>query len=791
MRELNITASFGLRRSRAACRPPLPMVLFPMVLFRSFAAHASASASKALRAVLAFGLAGLVMGAAHAQFSRAPGVEAGTDEVRARLLVPVTGVQPGQTLEIGLRQRIKEHWHTYWANPGDSGLATTIAWTAPAGTTARPIEWPAPKRFDIGPITNHGYEGEVTLLTSLVLPADLKVGDTLRLKADVRWLVCSDVCIPQDVQMAVALPVVAGPPAASAEASLIEAARRTLPEPLSAPARWTLDDRTLTLRFEARDVLPPHDKAHFFAGVFGQVVHAATQTASRDGPAGWQLQIAAGDTPPATGSPAVGVLMLERAGQPARLLAVGGGTPPLVPTVTAPNATPPGAAPGAVPAPDPIAAPFSLTEWLVAMGLALLGGLVLNLMPCVFPVLSIKALSLVRTAGAARQEIRLHGLAYTAGVLVCFAALAGLLLALKAAGGAVGWGFQFQSPVFVLLMALLMLAVGLSLSGVWTLGGSVAGVGSSLAEREGPSGSFFTGVLAAVVATPCTAPFMGAAIGYALTQPAAVTMAVFLALGLGLALPYLLLCEWPALQRALPRPGPWMDTLKQALAFPMYASAAWLAWVLTQQRGADGLAILLAGAVLLGFAAWLWGRTQTSGSPRPVLAGSMAAVLAALAVVGSAWTVRSPVDGADPVAAQGTAGRPVASPDAGAVAAASTRGWEPYSPERLQQLRAEGRPVFVNLTAAWCITCLVNERVALDTSRVIEAFARADITRLKGDWTQGDARITRLLAEHGRSGVPLYLMYPAKGGAPVLLPQLLTPDTVIDAIAAARPDRSP
>jgi thiol:disulfide interchange protein DsbD len=552
----------------------------------------------------------------------------------------------------------------------------------------------------------------------------------------------------------------------------------------------------LTLTLAPAAGLPAHDTAHFYAGVFGQVVHAAPQTLRRDN-AGWALELPAGDTPPATGDAAVGVLKLTRAGQPAVHLAVGGGTPDLIPTVKAPGAVAQGSSAG-MPAtagtPAMPTAPFSLAELAVAVGFALVGGLILNLMPCVFPVLSIKAVALAGSGGLTRAEMRAQGWAYTAGVLVCFVGLAALLLVLRAAGHAAGWGFQFQSPVFVLLMALLMLAVGLSLSGVWTVGGSVTGVGSSWAAREGPSGSFFTGVLAAVVATPCTAPFMSAAIGYALSQPAAVTLAVFAALGLGLALPYLVLSEWPAMQRRLPKPGAWMDTLKQALAFPMYASAAWLAWVLVQQAGSDGLAVLLAAAVLLGFAAWLHGRQAFASRARGATA--VAGALALVAVVGGAWAVREAAGNEALNAAGASAGAlasatsPGASVGAANASPASLTGWEPYSPERLQALRAEGKPVFVNLTASWCITCLVNERVALHTDRVEAAFVEAGVVRLKGDWTRGDPRITALLAEQGRSGVPLYLMYPASGGAPVLLPQLLTPDIVVEAIHGARPDRA-
>lgn len=724
--------------------------------------------------------------------------EASTEQVRGRLLVPVSSVQPGQTVEFGLRQQIQKGWHTYWANPGDSGLPTTIAWTAPAGTVAGPIAWPAPHRFDVGPITNYGYDGEVTLLAPLTVPRGLAPGSTFRLRADVRWLVCSDVCIPQDLAFAVDLPVSAEPSAPTPDGATLATVRSALPRPLAEPLRWQRDGDRLLLQ-TATDSLPVHRSAAFFAGVAGEVKHAEAQTLSQSADGRWQLSLVAGETPPTAGAPVVGVLALDGGPGGRVTLAVGGGTPALVPAVRAPGDPP---AAGGLGAPRPAPAPaFDWVQWALALGLALLGGVVLNLMPCVFPVLSIKALALVRQAGDDRARLRLQGLAYTAGVLLCFLALAGLLLALKAGGQAVGWGFQFQSPVFVLLMALLLFAVGLQLSGVLSVGGSVAGVGSSLAGRSGLSGSFFTGALAAVVATPCTAPFMGAAVGYALTQPAAVTLSVFAALGLGLALPYLLLCEWPALQRRLPKPGPWMDTLKQALAFPMYASAAWLLWVLAQQSGPGAVGVGLAAAVGLGFAAWLWGRTggqRLMGGPTgrwgwtagvaalAIAVGSVGA--GSLAVRGSAQEAAEAAAVEPPVTLGSTA--PAGSGGDGSTDAARlASGWTPYSPERLAALRAQGRPVFVNLTAAWCITCLVNERAALDIDRIDRAFVEAGITRLKGDWTRGDPRITALLAEHGRSGVPLYLLYPAGGGPAVVLPQILTPDTVEAAIAAARADR--
>ena len=404
------------------------------------------------------------------------------------------------------------------------------------------------------------------------------------------------------------------------------------------------------------------------------------------------------------------------------------------------------------------------------MGLALVGGLILNLMPCVFPVLAIKALGFLHgDAGEHRRQ----GLAYTAGVLAAFAALGAVLLALRGAGGSVGWGFQFHSPLFVLLLAWLMFVLGLSLAGPLLIGAGFAGVGQGLASRPGLAGSFFTGVLATVVATPCTAPFMGAAMAYALAQPALEVMAVFLSLGLGLALPYLALAWWPALQRRLPRPGVWMDVLKQALAFPMFAAAIWLVWVIAQQAGPMGVLAALAGMGLLALAAWIRSVSRNA-APRWRWTGA-GAVIASLAAAVALLPAVSALGGE-------------ALPSA-AISGASSQGaaadHEPYSPERLAELRAQGKPVFVNLTASWCITCLVNERVALSTEEVRGAFEQQGVTYLKGDWTRQDPRITELLKQHDRSGVPLYLFYPAGTGSDAqVLPQLLTPGIVTTALRA-------
>jgi thiol:disulfide interchange protein DsbD len=388
---------------------------------------------------------------------------------------------------------------------------------------------------------------------------------------------------------------------------------------------------------------------------------------------------------------------------------------------------------------------------------AFLGGLILNLMPCVFPILAIKAVSIAKLSGHARGTVHLHAAAYTAGVLASFMALGALLLALKAAGAVIGWGFQFQSPVFVAAMAFLFLLIGLNLSGVFENGGRFVSAGNDLAERGGALGSFFTGFLAVLVATPCTGPFMGLAIAAAIAASPAITLAVFFALGLGLSTPYVLLALIPGLVRLLPKPGPWMAILKQALAFPLYASTAWLVWVISQQAGPEGVLATLTGLVLLGFAAWAYGVTQG----RQGLFPGLGRAFAGLAVLGALSLLFG-----------------IAVAPSFSITAASDEA--SYSPASLAALRAEGRPIFVNLTAAWCVTCKINEKIALSSDVVKKAFANRHIAYLKGDWTRADPAISALLHQYGRDGVPLYVFYPAKGQAPIILPQLLTTGIVLD-----------
>lgn len=398
--------------------------------------------------------------------------------------------------------------------------------------------------------------------------------------------------------------------------------------------------------------------------------------------------------------------------------------------------------------------PDQLWVWQ-ALVFAFLGGIILNLMPCVFPVLSIKVLSLVQGHG---KELKLHGLMYTLGIVASFLAFAGLLLIAKAGGQAVGWGFQLQSPGLVTALAYLFFVMGLAMAGYIQLGSSLMGVGQSLTEKSGLQGSFFTGVLAAVVASPCTAPFMGAALGFALTQPAYVCLAVFIALGLGMAIPLLLLCFLPQFTQNLPKPGLWMETLKEFFAFPLYISAIWLLWVLTNQAGSDMMLATCIGAVAIAFAFWILRR------PAKGWTNKFYKILAVLALILAIFVPYNSVKNRD-----------------------HDKRWQAYSPESLAEFRAQGRPVFIDVTADWCITCKVNERTTLTSKDVEAAFDELNVATLKADWTNADPQIKELLRDYGRIGVPLYVWFPAgdkqRG---IVLPQILTPAIVIDAIKAKK-----
>ena len=650
-----------------------------------------------------------------------------------RLVAGVDAAAPGAAVEVALRIAADAGWHVYWINPGDSGLPVRAVWTLPAGATAGPLRFPAPERLDVAGLTSYAHSGTTDFLTRITIPGDAR--RPVEIAAEASYLICADVCLPAEARATLTLPVASETrPNRSLAASLA-----ALPVPAQG---WTASALAADSSISLRLVPPPGwagDPAtmQFFADTAGVVRHAAAQTATRDNDA-LRLRLAlVGDAP----ARLAGVLTA----QGARAVALD--------VVVA-------------------RAPVARDGLWAALGLAFVGGLLLNLMPCVFPVLGLKLLSFAGGRDETPAARRRSGLAYGAGVVVSFWILAGVLLALRAGGEGLGWGFQLQTPLVIAVLAATMTVLALNLFGVFEVGGRLAAAGGALDRGTGPGGAFGSGVLATVVATPCTAPFMGAALGYALAQPAALALAVFTALGVGMALPLVALAVSPRLAARLPRPGPWMEVLRQFLAFPLLATAVWLVWVFGQQTGLDGAASLLVGLVLVGFAAWLVGRWPAGRVSRREHVLSRTLAVGALAVAAVVVSI-----GARSAA-------PSAAPGAGAPA----DGWRPYDAAEVEALVAAGTPVFIDATAAWCLSCQVNKRTSLQTAAVEAAFDRAGVVRVRADWTTRDPAITALLASFGRSGVPMYALYPGGGEAPRLLPEVLTPGLVLDALADVAPD---
>ncbi len=688
-----------------------------------------------------------------------------TGHVEAELVADRAAAAPGKPTLVGLKLRMEPNWHTYWKNPGDSGLPTRIQWVLPAGWKAGEILWPFPQPLPVGPLMNYGYEDEVVLLAELTPPADAKPG-AAPLKAKAEWLVCKDICIPEKGELDFTLPVAAtgGAPDPRWQAH-IERARNMWP---ADPPGWKFESsvqgQSLVVRLTPPEGAQVPTKATFFPEREGVIEPAAPQKLTREGRA-LRIEMRLADPPVAGLASLKGVAVSQSgwAGSNGRkAIAVSAS---VASSLAAAGATSGGATSGGVSAGGGAPAGGST---FAALAFALMGGLLLNLMPCVFPVLGIKVLGFVEHAHGDTRAMRLQGLTFLAGVLVSFVALAGLMLALRAGGAQLGWGFQLQSPVVVTLLAALFFVLALNLSGVFEWGAFAQSITSSLSARGRYADAALSGVLATVVATPCTAPFMGAAVGFTLTQDALSALAVFAVLGLGMALPVLLLSFYPALLRKLPRPGAWMETFKQVLAFPLYATVAWLAWVLGAQAGNDAVLALLAGLVLIAMAAWMYGRWEHE----PAMWRSLVALMLAAAGVAVAWP------------------GPAAQPEASPVARAGELSWQEWSPEKVLSLTASGKPVFVDFTAAWCVTCQVNKRIALHNAAVVKEFAARDVASLKADWTRQDPRITRTLSELGRNAVPVYALYVPGESAPRLLPEVLTPGVVQEELARL-PERTP
>ena len=681
-----------------------------------------------------------------------------TAHVEAELVAAKTALVPGEPLTVALRLGIDKGWHTYWQNPGDSGLPTTLEWKLPGGISAGPIEWPAPRLLPAGPLLNYGYENDVLHLVTLTTAPAFISGRDVTLAARADWLVCKETCIPEGADLPLTLPVANAAEPDPRWGKAIDAARTALPRPL---AGWqaSAEGRGATIALKLVPTAGAADpgEMRFFANAIDRIEPSAPQSLGREAN-GYVLALPVASTLHGTFGTLAGVVTAANSfGGDARAatidVAVNG-------TVTA--------SPRAALPPPPMLNLTAAAEpeglgFVFALVSAFIGGILLNLMPCVFPVLSLKVLGFA-THHDTKSTLHHEASAFAGGVILTFVALGLLLSALRAAGEQLGWGFQLQSPSVVTALAILFFVLALNLSGVFEFGQLAPSSVAAWSSKNRTVDAFGSGVLAVVIASPCTAPFMGAALGFAMAGGISMMLLVFIALGMGMAVPYVLLAWFPGWRRRLPRPGPWLARFKQLLAFPLYATVIWLAWVLGAQRDNDAVLRLFVALLGIGFALWAW-RIVRGGGARPWGIASVA-VLAGAAVV--AW----------PLFAHDT--EPARSADASAPAAAGD--WAPFTQARVADLAAAGRPVFVDFTAAWCVTCQVNKRLVLNSSAVREGFANRGVVLVRADWTRRDPAITQALTALGRSGVPVYVLH-RPGNTPLVLPEVLQPQTVLDALA--------
>jgi len=658
---------------------------------------------------------------------------------QADLVAEVSAVAPGQTFWVAVRMKMDPAWHIYWVNYGDIGIPTTIQWELPPGWTAGSIQWPTPKQLPIDKYVEYGYEGTALLLVQITPPANLPGGTTVNLKAKLDWLECTgSTCVPGKGEVSLSLPVADKPVPDTTTQPLLEQARANLPQASTQfnTSAWRQKDKlflALEQKPEAKTSVEIKD-AYFFSEdsqtkpASPQILHHTAH--------GWVLEMDRIDSAPADAKTLPGILTID--GSPTALA--------IAPTLAA--ASPADFADFNASADNAV----SFGSLLGILGLGFLGGLILNIMPCVFPVLGIKVLGFVKQSGAERGKVVRHGLVFTAGVLLSMWTLVAVLQSLRSAGEQLGWGFQLQEPRFVLGLAIFFLLFALSLSGVFEIGGSLIGVGANLTGREGLGGSFFQGVLAVVVATPCTAPLLAPALSAAFTLPPVEAYLTFTAIALGLASPYLALSFFPGLARMLPRPGAWMETFKQFMAFPLYATVGFLVYTLAGQVIAERFLNILFALVLIALAAWFYGRYATpAASPLRRNIGKIGGLL--LLIVGLVWAYWPIQD----------------------------LHWEPWSAERIKDLQKEGRPIYVDFTARWCATCQVNKDIVFHSTRVLDELQHDHVALLRADWTSNDPAITAELARFGRSAVPFDLIYLPGHTDPIILPPTLTPGKVMDA----------
>ena len=698
--------------------------------------------------------------------------------VQFRALAETEVIAAGNEIWIALEQQLYPEWHSYWVNPGDSGAPTTVKWDLPEGFSVSELEWPTPHKLPYGPLLNYGYEGTVTALQKLTVPDTLPEGE-IRITGTVEALVCKDICIPEYGPVSITFNAEAEVFADNVE--YFNAAQENLPQKTNITGTFAQDGENFVLTLNDTNhctAAAPCSDVELFPYEWGLIDNTAPVSAQNIDNTLIITQKASTERDISEVVQSDFVFAYTNAeGQKQSFTVFGKNPAPSTEAaqdLAAKKATPEGSALSSAPPPPAMALQdgpsatsqtqnatptITLTHALL---FALLGGLILNLMPCVFPVLSLKALSLVKLSKEERGTARKHGLAYTAGVMLSFLAIAGILIFLKSIGAEIGWGFQLQNPLVVSVLAYLLFILGLNLSGVFEFANPFANSGQKLTQNNNASGSFFTGILATLVATPCTAPFMAAALGYALVQPAGISLAIFAALGFGLALPFLALSFIPALANIMPKPGAWMENFRQFLAFPMFASAAWLIWVMSKQTDSVSMFGVLIGMVSLAFGLWLWARTPKKGAWRAILKIIALVALAAPVVL---------LPSSD------------AAPQAQSEAADSFE--EVFSQETLDTyLSTTNDPIFVEMTAAWCITCKLNNATSINIGTTKKVFSENNVRYLVGDWTNQDAAITAYLQEFGRNGVPLYVYYAPRPDAlserpaPKLLPQILTPATL-------------
>ena len=633
-------------------------------------------------------------------------------------------ISSDEIILVGLKFKLNSGWHTYWENPGDAGAGASVIWKLPSGFTASEILWPGPTKIPVEPLMTYGYEDEALLLTKITSPKTISY--PVNIGAKVSWFTCKDICLPQEGEVSIKL--LQGSKFKNEFTSVLKEIEKTVPIDLSSPHRLSLLDNKIFLQFE-REGSQQISSAYFFPAEYGFISYVAHQKLEKNDKS-FSLELTPAEVQVKT-SNLKGVLKLNLDGASEYYNL---DLPLLYKADTS----------------------LLSLNLITALFFAFIGGLILNAMPCVFPILSIKILGFIEQSQGSREKMMQHGLVFSAGVLTTFLIVAGLLLFLRSTGDSIGWGYQLQSPLIISLLIYLFVAVGIVFMGNLVLGSQLAKYGVLAQGQRDLAGSFLTGVLAVVVASPCTAPFMGPALGMAFLQPGLGSLFIFLALGIGFSLPYMTLSIFPQLLSKLPKPGEWMETLKQIMAFPMWGSALWLTWVLSSQVELQSVFAVLIGALLVAASLWLLEKTQNSQG----LSRSFALFISISLLVFSLWLIPNSYK-ASPEEIEGNDYR--------------------FSSERLENLRLNQQAVFLNFTADWCITCKVNEAIALNRESVKKILADKNIVYLKADWTRKDPEIASMLANYGRTGVPLYILFPTQG-EPIILPELLTEDLLVDFI---------